>query len=390
VTKTLELLFNFLELNLERPIHRRDSLLIFASRSLVISFACVAVFASSGCGKRRPPTPPVEKVPQRTELLTGVQRGNTVILTWPAPIANAPDSSVQSIRRIDVYRLAESPTAPLPLTETEFDSRSTLVGSVSDQSIHSARNVLSYVDHLELAGQPERLRYSVRYVNAAGQRAGFSNFVLIEPTASIVSPPILKDPAYTETAINLSWSPPSKNIDGSTPVNLLGYNLYRNVGKDEGENQVPLNTALIAGSSYADKAFKFGEKYNYFVRAVSLGSNGHQVESLDSNAIEASPVDKYPPAQPSKPTIAASNGRLALFFAPNVESDLAGYNLYRSEDPNLPFPDKWTKLNTDLLTKTTYQDERVESGHRYYYRITAVDTSGNVSEPSEMDSELAP
>jgi len=173
-------------------------------------------------------------------------------------------------------------------------------------------------------------------------------------------------------------------------VNLLGYNLYRNVGKDEGENQVPMNTALIAGPSYTDKTFKFGEKYKYFVRAVSLGTNGRQVESLDSNTIKASPIDKYPPAQPSKPTIAASNGRLALFFAPNVENDLAGYNLYRSEDPNLPFPDKWTKLNTDLLTKTTYQDERVESGHRYYYRITAVDTSGNVSEPSEMDSEVAP
>ena len=390
MTKTLVPLFNFLKPDLKPPIHRRDSLLILACRSVVILFAAAAVFATSGCGKRRPPTPPVERVPQRTELLTGVQRGNTVILSWPAPIANAADSSVQSVRRIDVYRLAERPTAPLQITETEFDSRSTLIGSVSDQAILSAHNILTYVDHLELAGQPERLRYSVRYVNAAGQRAGFSNFVLIEPAASIANPPILKDPAYTETAINLLWSPPSKNIDGSTPVNLLGYNLYRNVGKGEGENQVPINTALIAGPSYPDKTFKFGEKYKYFVRAVSLGTNGRQVESLDSNAIEASPVDKYPPAQPSKPTIAASNGRLALFFAPNVENDLAGYNIYRSEDPNLPFPDKWTKLNTDLLTKTTYQDERVESGHRYYYRITAVDTSGNVSEPSEMDSEVAP
>jgi len=73
--------------------------------------------------------------------------------------------------------------------------------------------------------------------------------------------------------------PPSKNIDGSTPVNLLGYNLYRNVGKGEGENQVPINTALIAGPSYPDKTFKFGEKYKYFVRAVSLGTNGRQVEA---------------------------------------------------------------------------------------------------------------
>jgi len=389
VTKTLELIFHFLKPYLELLIHRRNFLQDFVHRSFVILFAALTVFGISGCGKRRPPTPPVERVPQRTEQLSGIQRGNTVILIWPAPVANAADSSVQSIRRIDVYRLAESPTAPLPLTETDFDSRSTLVGSVPERTILSTHNTLSYVDKLELAGQPERLRYSVRYVNAAGQRAGFSNFVLIEPAATIANPPILKDPAYTETAINLSWSPPAKNIDESSPVNLLGYNLYRDVGKDEGENQVPINSALIAGSSYADKAFKFGEKYKYFVRAVSLGTNGRQVESLDSNSVEASPVDLYPPAQPSKPTIAPSNGRLALFFAPNGEVDLAGYNIYRTEDPNLPL-EKWTRLNSSLLTKTTYQDEQVESGHRYYYRITAVDTSGNMSEPSEMDSEVAP
>ena len=56
--------------------------------------------------------PPVERVQQRTELLSGAQQGNEVILSWPAPVRNAPDSSVQSIRRIDVYRLAEKPGAP--------------------------------------------------------------------------------------------------------------------------------------------------------------------------------------------------------------------------------------------------------------------------------------
>src|SRR5687768_18405112 len=66
----------------------------------------------SGCGKRRPPLPPIERVQQRTELLSGAQQGNEVILSWPAPQRNAPDSSVQSIRRIDVYRLAEKPGAP--------------------------------------------------------------------------------------------------------------------------------------------------------------------------------------------------------------------------------------------------------------------------------------
>ena len=72
---------------------------------------------------------------QRTELLSGVQRGNQVILSWPAPRRNASDQSVQSIRRIDIYRLAEKPGAPLALTEEEFATRSTLIGSVTYDEI---------------------------------------------------------------------------------------------------------------------------------------------------------------------------------------------------------------------------------------------------------------
>jgi hypothetical protein len=36
-------------------------------------------------------------------------------------VRNAGEGSVQSIRRVDVYRVAERPTSPLSLTEEEFD-----------------------------------------------------------------------------------------------------------------------------------------------------------------------------------------------------------------------------------------------------------------------------
>jgi hypothetical protein len=153
--------------------------------------AVVALLTGNACGKRRPPLPPIESVQQRTELLSGVQRGNQVILSWPAPLRNAPDPSVQSIRRVDVYRLAEKPDAPLPLTEDEFSARSTLVGSVTYEEIRTATDTLTYTDRLELAGEPARLRYAISYVNAAGQRAAFSNFLLIEPAARIAAPPTL-------------------------------------------------------------------------------------------------------------------------------------------------------------------------------------------------------
>lgn len=343
-----------------------------------------------GCGKRRPPLPPVERVPQRTELLSGAQRGNEVILSWPAPLRNAPDESVQSIRRIDVYRLAENPSAPLPLTEEEFAARSTLIGSVTYDQIRAAGPSINYVDTLELAGQPTRLRYALRYVNASGQRASFSNFLLIEPAARISLPPVLVAPVEeSETAITLRWQPPAANIDGSTPVNLLGYNVYRTSPSETEQSQTPINDTLVQGNQFADKNFSFGEQYGYVVRSVSLGTGGAQVESLNSNSVAVAPADKYPPSAPASITIAAAPGRLSLFFPANPERDVAGYHIYRSTDAQLP-KDRWTKLTDAPTPRTTFQDEAVESGKKYYYYLTAVDAAGNVSAPSEVISETVP
>jgi len=369
------------------PLHLRRKLQ--TNQLKTIGFFLLLLIVFSGCGKRRPPLPPIERVQQRTELLSGVQRGNQVILSWPAPQRNAPDSSVQSIRRIDVYRLAEKPGAPLPLTEEEFGARSTLIGSVTYDQIKNAGEQLRYTDTLELAGEPTRLRYAIRYVNAAGQRAAFSNFLLIEPAARIAQAPVLTKAEIAENGITLTWQPPATNIDGSTPVNLLGYNIYR---MDQSQTEVsptPLNATPISGNQYVDKNFEFGQDYRYVARSVSLGTEGAQVESLNSNTLDVSPRDIFPPAPPKNPTIAPGPGRLAIFFPTSESTDVVGYNIYRSTDESLA-KDRWTKLNSTPLTRTTFQDENVESGKRYYYYVTAIDRAGNISAPSEVVSEVVP
>ena len=363
-----------------------------ALRSTVITISLlIAGLLLIGCGKRRPPLPPVESVQQRTELLSGLQRGNQVILSWPAPPRNAPNSSVQSIRRVDVYRLAEKPTAPLALTEEEFGARSTLIGSVTYDEIKKAKDTLTYTDTLELAGQPTRLRYAIRYVNASGQRAAFSNFLLIEPAARIAKPPLVIETGkeVSEHAITITWQPPAANIDESTPVNLLGYNVYRMDESQTDVGQVPINKSLVSGTQFENKEFKFSANYRYVVRSVSLGTEGAQVESLNSNVLPVSPRDTFAPSAPGGISIAPGPGRLSIFFAFNQEPDVAGYNIYRSTDPNLP-KDKWTKLNSSLWTKNTFQDENVEPGKKYYYYLTAVDQTGNVSPRSEVVSETVP
>ncbi|MBC8031759.1 MAG: hypothetical protein H7Z16_16875 [Pyrinomonadaceae bacterium] len=301
---------------------------------------------------------------------------------------------MQSIRRIDVYRLAEQPRAPLGLTEEDFASRSTLIGSLTYDQIKSATDNLTYIDTLELAGEPTRLRYAVRYVNASGQRAAFSNFLVVEPAARVSQPPMIISTGneVAEHAITITWQAPAANIDGSTPVNVLGYNVYRmeeSADSDQESSQLPINSSLVSATQFADKNFKFGDTYRYIVRSVSLGTEGAQVESLNSNVLSVSPRDLFRPSAPTSITIAAAPGRLSLFFPANPELDVAGYNIYRSTDPDLP-KDKWSKLNSALLTRTTFQDEKVESGEKYFYYLEAVDQVGNVSPASEVVSEIVP
>jgi fibronectin type 3 domain-containing protein len=323
--------------------------------------------------------------------LSGAQRGNQVILSWPAPQRNAAEGSVQSIRRVDVYRVAEKPNAPLSMTEEEFAARANLIGSVTYDEIKKAGDNLTYADTLELAGEPARLRYAVRYVNSAGQRAAFSNFFLMEPAAKVAAPPTIIKPGkeYSETANTIAWEPPKTNTDGSTPVNLLGYNVYRTIASQPETSQNPLNQEPLTATQYQDKNFKFGEKYNYVVRSVSLGTEGKPVESLNSDSIPFAPVDTFPPAPPLNVSIGPAPGRFSVFWVANSEPDLAGYYLFRSTDPNLP-KDKWTKLTPTLYTKTTFADDNVESGKTYYYYVIAVDNAGNKSEPSEVASEPVP
>ena len=296
---------------------------------------------------------------------------------------------MQSIRRVDVYRVAEKSDAPLSMTEEEFAARATLVGSVTYEEIKKAGENLTYRDPLELAGVPARLRYAVRYVNAAGQGAAFSNFFIMEPAAKIAEPPTNVTREVSETAVTINWEAPRANIDGSTPVNLLGYTVYRAAGPTPEVGEKPINQELIATTKYQDRSFKFGQQYTYVVRAVSLGTGGKTVESLDSESVEANPVDIYPPSAPGPVGPNASPGRISLFWPANPEPDVAGYTIYRSTDPNLP-KDRWTKLTPTLYTRTTFTDENVESAKTYYYYLTATDTAGNVSPPSEVVSETVP
>jgi hypothetical protein len=355
-------------------------------KKAVLAFIFIALLIAASCGKRKPPLPPIEKVAQKVEI-SGFQRGNKILLSWTMAARNASDTSVLNINRADIYRLTEPATSSSNLSEEEFASRSTLIATVPISDADFGRKQMTFSDTLNFAGQTARIRYAIRFVNATGQKAGFSNFLVIEPTAKVADLPKDLTSQVSQNSIEISWVPPATNIDGSTPANILGFNIYRI--DDEKKTQKILNSTPITNNIFADKAFEFEKNYEYFVRTVSLGSNGEPLESADSAVIKVLPKDNFPPAAPSAVTIAASPNTISIFFASNIENDIAGYKVYRSTDRNLPKSD-WTLLSQQLLTTNTFQDTNVESGKTYFYYLTAVDKFENVSANSEVVSETVP
>lgn len=357
-----------------------------STHKAALALITCALLTGSGCGKRKPPLPPQERVIQRVEV-SGFQRGNKVLLSWAMPARNAGTGSLLNIARADVYRLAEPLTAPQAVSEEEFASRSILVAALPIQDSDFALKTMGYTDSLQFAGQAARLRYAIRFVNSSGQKAAFSNFFLIEPASRIAGAPTSLTAEISQDKIGLAWRPPEANVDGSTPASVLGYNVYRSAS--EREPAKLLNKTPVTDLTYEDRFFEFGKEFFYFVRAVSLGSDGQPVESTESNIVRQMPTDVFPPSPPSAITLAATPTTISIFFAINAETDIKGYRIHRSTDAAKPRAD-WDLLTKEILRTNTFQDTDIRSGTVYYYYITAEDNAGNISQPSEVVSETVP
>jgi hypothetical protein len=99
-------------------------------------------------------------------------------------------------------------------------------------------------------------------------------------------------------------------------------------------------------------------------------------------------LDLTAPAQPVNVASAADAASIALVWSAARDTDLYGYNIYRSVTSGGPY----SKINSYVDVRTAYyKDENVQTFTRYYYKIAAVDSSGNESVPSpELSSTTNP
>lgn len=95
-------------------------------------------------------------------------------------------------------------------------------------------------------------------------------------------------------------------------------------------------------------------------------------EEEDENTLPPSPVSV---------TAEGGNQSATVSWADVAVSDLDGYNVYRSQTSGFAIGDG-TPVNAAPVDETRFVDEGLQNETTYYYRVTAVDLSGQEGGPS--------
>ena len=108
--------------------------------------------------------------------------------------------------------------------------------------------------------------------------------------------------------------------------------------------------------------------------AILAGCGGSPSDSGDEG-------DTTPPSVPEGIEGTSGDEMIELIWEANSEDDLAGYNLYRSEESFSDVSDM-SPVNRFLISDIKFTDENLQNGITYYYRLTAMDENNNESNPS--------
>jgi hypothetical protein len=365
------------------------------AQSVPIFYFLFSIFLlAAGCGAPGEPQPPTPPVPQGISDLTAKQAGDGVLLTFTMPGKSTLGDRLQQVPTFEVLRgVVRADGTPDPKSFRVVD---TVPGVLVAR--YSQRGQVQFID--PVAPTDPQLRsgqlfvYRVRTLFSAKHPSPESKDVTLQlyPVAERLS---ALGSTVTEQGIELKWAAPTHTSTGEPLSSVQEYHVYR------GELD-PATASAAAGDSlqakwkspllqlgatstadYRDSGFDYGKTYAYLVRTV-IASPAGALESSDSPLAIVTPKDTFPPAAPQgivaaiQPGATPGSVAVELSWSINVESDLAGYRVYRSQQDG----ERGVLLTPDLLPSPAYRDNSVQSGQRYWYTVTAVDRAGNESAPS--------
>ncbi|MBT3345285.1 MAG: hypothetical protein HN712_14280 [Gemmatimonadetes bacterium] len=278
-----------------------------------------------------------------------------VILTWQA----VDDATLIGY---DVYRSDRSDAGYVRLTGGEGGDFTTGRTAFTDST---------------LSGGELRF-YRVRAVGTDGQSSELSAFVSGEADADETAPgaprslSAVADEASSQVTVR--WGAPPSDVDGGDLTGLSGFVLLRAEGV--GGSLLPVDTLAAEVRDYVDTGLKALTQYTYALLAFDeVGNQGPQSSTT--------PTTTAGVPRPMSVRATGGGGRITLSWSPVDDSDLAGYDIYRSTQSDGDYTLLAGAEGSELTTgRTTYVDSNLIGGSLLYYKVQAVDANGLRSEMS--------
>ena len=148
------------------------------------------------------------------------------------------------------------------------------------------------------------------------------------------------------------------------------------------ESEAQGSVALLAGK-HKIRVTYFDNSGGNILEVRWAGPNFNP-RAIPDSALFSGTLDLVNPKVPAGFWAAGSDGQVTLDWDDNSDSDLAGYNVYRTTTSGSGY----VQLNSSLLTTSAYTDTDVTNSTVYHYIVVAVDTSMNQSDyPNEVSAE---
>lgn len=356
----------------------------------------------AGCGSPGIPRPPSLELPEPVTDLRCVRKGDSVYLAWTIPSETTDDGIVGRLGMTQICRALDlaptdcrNPAQEIPAAQLVLPSRggAPSTARTNAQPSEPQKTTAEFADKLPqqfLTNNPAaQVYYAVSVLNRKGRSAGISNAV---SAPALISPPAPADfqARLSDKGVVLSWAAAAKISE--TPEVTRAYRIYRRVDGTK-TDAVAGEVAFDDTHEFIDNKFDWEKTYLYRMTIVTTvhpnGKPESRFETDDTAAIKIFAHDIFPPAVPNGlQAVFSGVGQqpfIDLVWTPDIDADLAGYNIYRREAGGEP-----VKLNTGLLNTSAFRDPSVASGHAYFYSVSAVDVRGNESSRSDEASETVP
>ena len=312
-------------------------------------------------------------------IVSGLTNG--VAYTFTVTVTNGVGTSAPSLPSNSVTPLPPPPAAPTGLQGAPGNNQVTLSWSASSGAVsYNVKKALSvngpftilksltsttYVD--TAVKNNTSYFYVVTAVNASGAESSNSNQIMVVPLAPL-SAPVGLTAVAGPGSVALSWTAipgtefyyVGRSVTSAGPFNII---------------------ASPVSNSLTDTSVVSGTTYYYAVEAYEIVNNGNTGEMSPFSAPVKVTVLAPATAVPTGLSAVSGNGQVSLSW--KVSNGAVSYNVKRSTVGTGTYT---TISAAGTVTGTSYIDKAVINGASYFYVVSAVNTSGESANSTQVSA----